>query len=274
MPTTLLTLPLEIRLQIYADLLLPSSHAAPLVIQHLFVRANFQSAFRNKTPPALPCQILRTCRQVLTEGSPVLYGGPHFDCASCIAGVEKLSYAIGARNFGHIRRLTIDRADLVEVVAGLREYDSGGGGGGDGDGGDGGGGMFRNLEWLSVRAHRIVDLGRADWMVEIDVEEVERLCRCARQIIQRHPLFGLVGQDSSKDPRSWADAMDESNNRVRWRFIKSTADLMLDEHALDLDNLSDLASAISIRGNIGSPVSTDAIPEPLKHGMRAVLYPS
>jgi len=251
-----LDLPAEIRLQIYDLLLVDSS----IVVQYLFVRKHFQSAFRSKTLPATFPQILRTCRQVFNEGSPALYGGPQFDCASCILGVERLCAQIGPNNFSHIKRLTLDPADLQTVASSLQT--------------DADHGFYRSLECLSTTGHRIVDLNQAGWTFNLGLGEMCKNCVSAHQILHSHSLFRVLGQDSRKDTRSWADAIDDSNDCVKWRFVRSVEDLTADERVLKVDKLLNLASVILRRRMEGlSGTMLLPTPDPMMYGIKEILYP-
>ncbi len=252
-----LSLPIEIRLQVYSLLLEDPS----IRIQYLFVRKNFQSAFRNKSQCInVHPQILRTCRQIYSEGSPGLYGGPHFDCGSCILGLEKLRAQIGIRNFRLIKRLTLDPTDLHDVATDLEKCDAGHS-------------SYRILESLSTAAHRIVDLGQPGWALDIDTEEISKLCISARQILHSCSLLRVLGQDSREDPRSWADAIDASNNRVKWRFVRSSADLTSDEHVVDIEQLLDLVPVVFQSSIESLATRVGTMPEPLLNGVKAIMYP-
>ena len=253
-----LSLPIEIRLQVYSLLLKDFS----IQIQYLFVRQNFQSAFRNKSPCTnIHPQILRTCRQTHSEGSPILYGSPHFDCSSCILGLEKLRAQIGPYNFRLIKRLTIDPIDLGDVASELEKRDASHS-------------FYRNLESLSTTAHGIVDLSQPGWALpDIDIDEMSKLSLSARRIFQSHSLLQVLGQDSREDPRSWGDAIDASNNRVKWRFVRSRADLKANEYEADFEQLLYLASVILQSSTESLATRVGIMPEPLLTGLRAIMYP-
>ena len=252
-----LTLAVEIRLQVYNLLLGDSS----IHIQQLFVRKNFQSAFRNKgLCTNVHPQILRTCRQIYSEGSPILYGAPHFDCGSCILGLEKLRAQIGIGNFRLIKRLTIDPTDLLDVADDLEKREAIHS-------------FYRNLDSLSTTAHRIVDLGQPGWALDIETEEVCKLCMSARRILRSGSLLRILCQDSREDRRSWADAIDASNNHVKWRFVRSSADLTPDEKVVEVERLLDLAPIILQCSTETLATRIGMMPEPLLNGVKAIMYP-
>ena len=255
-----LGLPSEIRIQIYELVLADPS----LTVQYLFIRNDFRSMFRNKTPPALAAQVLRTCQQIAREGAAVLYGTPRFDCSNCINGLEKLQAQIGPRNFKLMKRLVLDSEDLHGVADALSRDTS-----------DGGGSMYRNLETLATTAHRIVDLSQPGWEFELHAQELARLCQSARQILQSGSPLQVLGQNSGKDTsRSWGDAFDPSNYRVRWKFARSRADLASDDHVLDVERLLDLALLIQRRsGEVVLTVDRYSTPVPLVHGIHRIMYP-
>ena len=256
-----LGLPSEIRIRIYELVLADPS----LIVQYLFIRNDFRSMFRNKTPPALAAQVLRTCRQIAWEGAPVLYGPPQFDCSNCINGLEKLQAQIGPSNFKLIKRFVLDAEDLHGIADALNRDMSNGGGGG----------MYRNLESLATTAHRIVDLSQPGWEFELHAQELARLCQSARQILRSGSRLQVLGQNSGKDnSRSWGDAFDPSNYRVRWRFATSRTDLAPIDHALDVERLLDLALLIQRRS--GQPilmVDRHSTPVPLVRGIHRIIYP-
>jgi hypothetical protein len=252
-----LDLPSEIRLQIYKLLLADSS----IVVQYLFVRNHFRSMFRNKTPPRLSAQVLRTCQQIAVEGARILHGFPKFDCSNCILGVEKLQAQIGRENFNLIRRMILDAEDLHGVARALPGQPSGG--------------MYQHLESLTTTAHLLVDLTQPGWEFELKVQAMAKLCLSAQQILQSGTPLRVLGQDSRKETsRSYGDAIDASNYRVRWHFAKSQADLAPDEHVLNVEKLLDLALLMQQRsGEAILTMGSYATPVPLVHGIQLIMYP-
>ena len=257
MPFNFLDIPSEIRIQIYELLLADAS----LIVQYLFIRNGFRSMFRNKTPPALSAQILRTCQQIAREGASILYGKPRFDCSDCINGVEKLQAQIGPKNFGLIKRLTLDSEDVHGVADALRC--------------EPGDSTYRKLECLTTTAHRIVDLSLAGWEFELHVQEMSRLCLSACQILRSSSHLRVLGQVSRKDTsQSYGDAIVASNYRVKWKFARSLSDLGPDEQVLDVERLLDLALLMQRRsGEAILTMGQCATPVPLAHGIQQIMYP-
>jgi hypothetical protein len=252
-----LDLPREIRISIYE--FLPADPS--IVMQYLFVRNHFRSMFRNKIPPELSAQILRTCQQIAGEGAPILYGIPKFDCSNCILGVEKLQGQIGPQNFCLIKRIVLDAEDIHGVASALRAEPNGG--------------MYRNLECLTTTAHQLVDITQPGWEFEIKVQTMAKLCLYAQQILQSGSPLRVPRQDSRKETsRSYGDAIDSSNHRVRWKFVSSHAKLAQDEHILDVARLLDFA--LLMQGRSGDAILTMgrcATPVPLIHGIQLIMYP-
>jgi hypothetical protein len=252
-----LDLPAEIRIQIYELLLADSS----LTVQYLFIRNDFRSMFRNKTPPALSSQILRTCRQIEHEAAPVLYSAPRFDCSNCINGLEKLRAQIGFENFSLVKRLIVDSEDVPGIGYTFRRQFSGT--------------MYRNLEDLTTEAHRVVDLSQRGWMFELMADEMSKLCLAARRILHSDSPLQVLGQISSRgNARSYGDAVDPSNDRVRWRFVRSLADLAVDEHPVDVERLLELSLLIK-RHSVEAifTMGDFVIPVPLLRGIQHIMYP-
>jgi hypothetical protein len=252
-----LDLPSEIRILVYKILLADPS----IVVQYLFVRNHFRSAFRSKTPPGLSAQILRTCKQIDHEGAPILYGVPEFDCSNCILGVEKLLAQIGNRYFNLIKRIALDAEYLHDVAGALR--------------GEPSGGKYKKLESLTTTAHPLLDITKPGWEFELKLHAMAKLCLSAQQILKSGSLLRVIGQDSRKqNSRSYGDGIDVSNCRVRWRFVRSHADLSQGENVLDIARLLDLAlllqrrsgEAIIMTGGCTAPI-------PLLHGMQLIMYP-
>ena len=261
----LLELPSEIKLQIY-DLLLANP---TLTVQYLFVRQNFQSAYRCKSAASLYPQLLRTCRQIHDEAAHVLYGSPHFNCASSIHGVERLCAQIGNQNFSFIKHVTVDSVDFRNIAATLK--------GGTADR------LYRSLESAKLEGYRIVDLKKSRWLLDIDLNDVLDLCTSAQDLINHHPNFGCLGQIStaSEGGSSWADARDDTPKRVQWRLVKSAKDLTSEETVLDLEEVHDMCTWLMqkwMKDNLTRPTSRDIhLPKLRSEGMhshlRDLLYP-
>lgn len=253
----LLDLPSEIRILVYQLLLADPS----IVVQYLFIGNRSRSIFRSKTPPALSAQILRTCKQINHEGALVLYGAPEFDCSNCILGVEKLLAQIGNRYFNLIKRIVLDAEDLHDVAGAFR--------------GEPSGGKYEKLESLTTTAHLLVDITKPGWEFELKVHAMVKLCVSAQQILQSGSCLRVIGQDSrNHNSQSYGDAIDASNCRVRWRFVRSHADLSSEEHILDVARLLDLALLLQRRrGDAIITMGRCAPPIPLVHGMQLIMYP-
>lgn len=122
--THLLSLPLELRLQIYDLLLTPYSlpPAAPipipLPIGPLFIRAHYKTLFMSQHPQMnFQTTLLRVNRQVAAECLPILYSRTLWR-ASC--RLEQLASQIGHINFGYIKSMEIDPDDLGSLLTSLR----------------------------------------------------------------------------------------------------------------------------------------------------------
>jgi hypothetical protein len=98
----LVRLPGEIRTMILAYLLIPAS-------RHPMIRPSrrvlFEPSFQQKAGLCLP--ILRTCRQLLHEGLPLLYGGSIIETDFSPAGVERFFSSIDQGVISMIRRLSL-----------------------------------------------------------------------------------------------------------------------------------------------------------------------
>ena len=113
----LLGLPEEIRAMILQRLLIPNS-------RHLLYKIGFQ---RNA---GLCLQILRTCRQLLNEGLPLLYGGSVIEADFSPAKHDRIFRSINQSSISMIRRLSLpadndiddleESRDLVQGAKNLR----------------------------------------------------------------------------------------------------------------------------------------------------------
>lgn len=131
------------------------------------------------------------------------------------------------------------------------------------------GGTYRNVESLTTTAHRILDLSQRGRELELNVQAVAKLYLSAQRIPQSGSHLRVPGQNLRKETnRSFGDAIDVSNHRVRWRFARSQADLAPDEHLLDVERLLDLA--LLMQGGSGEMIlgmGRQDTPVPLVRGI-------
>ena len=221
-----LELPVEIRMQIYQYLLADSS----IVISSLFVREErFLQKFMCKHNCGLNPEILYTCRQINNEASQVLYGSPLFQCATATYGLERLQPQIGTKNFSYIRRIVCDPSELANIAEALQVQQ----------------GMslyprYQRLESVSTDGlcikvlEGIPPTSQSAWD---DLDEALRLCKHALAILNAHPVLSVLAQKLHGISNGGADAVDTSNPRARWRFLKSEGELETEESSIDLEAL-------------------------------------
>lgn len=274
--SSLLQLPLETRLHIWALLLTPVD---PLVIRCLFIRAHYRSIFMTQQPKAICTTVLRVCKQITHEALPVLYGRPEWRAA---CRVEALASQISIANFSLIKHMCVDVDDLPSIVGSLlldmQESDP------DHRMGTSSSvelklelesrallenmissspsspqpqalpaGMvspwtpmqrrlkFANLEVLQVEGYQAMALtSRGSRKARL---EGLRLCKFAKEILAYHPsLASLVQQDTVGNGGS--DAVDMGMARVRWRFLRHQRSKAVNEHVVDVVALEEMLRAM------------------------------
>ena len=225
MDCKLLELPVEIRMQIYEYLLADSS----IVISSLFIRKLFLQKFMCKHNCGLNPEVLYTCRQINNEASRVLYGSPLFQCATATDGLGRLFSKVGTKNFSYIRRIVCDPRDLADIAEALQVQQ----------------GMslyqrYQRLESVSTDGLRIKVLEGippTSQSARDDLNEALRLCKHALAILNAHPVLSVLAQKLHGISNGGADAVDTSNPRARWRFLKSESELETEESSIDLETL-------------------------------------
>jgi hypothetical protein len=224
MDCKLLELPVEIRMQIYEYLLADSS----IVISSLFIRKWFEQRFMCKHNCGLNPEVLYTCRQINNEASRVLYGSPLFQCATATDGLGRLCSQVGTKNFSYIRRLVCDPRDLGEIAEALQAQQ----------------GMnlyqrYQRLESVNTDGLRIKVLEgippTSTSASTTDLVEALRLCKHALAILNAHPVLSVLAQTLHGISNGGADAVDTSNPRARWRFLKSEGEMEMEESSIDLE---------------------------------------
>lgn len=100
MPVTFLTLPVELRLQVYGYAFIPTEHE--------------YSRKRNNRDRAT-VSLLRTCKQVHSEAAPVLYSGMTFHLYVCPKALEFLR-SIGPINKTYIKSLHVFFTDAPKIA--------------------------------------------------------------------------------------------------------------------------------------------------------------
>jgi hypothetical protein len=218
-----LELPIEIRMEVYQYLLADSS----IVISSLFVRMRFLQKFMCKHNCGLNPEILYACRQINHEASRVLYASPLFQCATATLGLERLRAQVGTRNFSFIRKIVCDPSDLediseaLQVQQGMSLYQ-----------------RYQRLESVSTDGYRIEVLeGIPPTTISgrTDLAEALRLCKQALAILNLHPVLSVLAQTLHGISNGGADAVDTSNPRAKWRFLKSEGDVGPEESLVDLE---------------------------------------
>jgi len=235
-----LTLPPEIRHQIYTLLLTPTT--PNLTIRDFFIRTNFRNVFMSQQPKQICLSVLLVCKQITYEALPVLYGLPLWRCGCRLEG---LASQIGWANFGLIRRMGCDADDLGFVVGSLGEDDRDlVGGNGHGGLGDGGGLeekarlRFTGLEMLQVDGYQTMSLTSVGDM-KARVEGLN-LCRMVQSILDKHPSLALLAQGEKSTGHGGGDAWDFTTGRVKWRLLRYERDLVHGEHIVDLPGMIEL----------------------------------
>ena len=269
----LLELPLEIRRQIWLLLLTPP---VELMMRSLFIRDNYRNIFMTQQLKGINVQLLRACKQIASEGLPLLYAQPVWGAA---CRLEALASQIGISNFCFIKRLCVDADDLSSIVGSLildmQENESGSRAliaspGVElklelesralmesmmfGDAYEHSSPRhaisqrrlrFANLEVLEVDGYQMMALSsRGNRRAR---QEALRLCNFARQILCYHPTLSLLLQRDTEGS-SGSDAVDLTMGRVHWRFLRATGagcpSRSFDEHEVDLNGLEDMFRAL------------------------------
>ncbi len=274
----LLSLPLEIRLQIWSLLLTPVD---PLVIKSLFIRTYYRSKFMTQHPKQLCTTVLRVCKQITDEALPILYGLPEWR-AGC--RFEALASQVSINNFSFIKHMCVDADDLPSIVGSLlldmQESNP-----------DHRTGTSSNVELkLELESRELLEnmisssssssqaqalpagivspslpIQRRLKFANLEVLQVEgyqamaltsrgsrksrleglRLCKFAKEILAYHPsLAVLVQQDSVGNGGS--DAVDMGMGRVRWRFLRYKGCKAENEHVVDLNVLEETLRAMVV----------------------------
>jgi hypothetical protein len=100
----LITLPAEVRLQIYEELLcLPVNNFLHTTLVRWSSVADLE--WRLRFLPSFP----RLCSR---EGLPILYGNHRFHCVFLFGGVENLRALVGPENLSHIKHLIIGWCEM------------------------------------------------------------------------------------------------------------------------------------------------------------------
>lgn len=275
----LLSLPLEIRRQIWTFVLTPSQ---PLTMRSLFIRAHYRSIFMTQQPKQINTSILRVCRSITAECLPILYSLPHWRSA---CRFESLASQVGIENFGHITRMSVDVDDLPSIVGSLLLDMQERNGEQDLLGDQCRSSIELKLE-LESRAllENMISSGPVTWQanappagtispwpptqrrlkfLNLELLEVEgyqtialtnrgnrksrleglRLCRFARDILAYHPTLCVLVQ-AEKLGYGSSDAVDMTMGRVRWRFLRNELGKVSHEHVVDLEGLEALLRAL------------------------------
>lgn len=261
----LLSIPTEIRLQIWTYLMKP---AEQLIVRSLFIRTYYRTVFMSQHSKEFEGQLLRVCKTVTAEVLPLLYGLPHWR-ASC--RIENLASQISIANFCLIRRMTVDVDDLRVVVDSLRldvlercnDNQTLGRKIFSGDelviesrGPEQNMALSNAISSISAPAGRVMSRSPAQRRVQfanlelLEVEghqcatftsrgtlasrfEAHKLYRLAGELLKYHTSLSILVQ-ADKVGTGGSDAVDLYMSRVKWRFLRDIRQITDQETIVDL----------------------------------------
>lgn len=214
----LLNLPTEIRLQILCHLL--ANKTIKVEAELLGDPLENNAVWAMKHSGCLHPAVLCACRQLLSEGQPLVYANNIFDCSQR-EGTNLLLKCIGSDNFVQIKHLILEWDQLQDLSWALAKKP--------------GGSHFAGLESVLMATWRTRILGGKSLVWQQNKNYERQLCHAAINILQKHPKLASLLQIPYK--KGNVSSVHSNNNyRVKWRLIAMEQVVRPDESVVDLDS--------------------------------------
>ena len=203
-----LDLPVEIRINIY---------------RHLFLHAHIIHMFHllpgQRPEPGLHSQVLRTCRKIAAEATPILYGTQCFSSMHNLLPISEVPLYIGRQNLAHISRLRIHTREIIALSCTLHDEEQRN--------------LYQGLQLLEMLCRfklTFTNLTEPRTLWGNDVARFLELRQAALDILRGCQRLNDVGEQVYQDSGHGVELM--------WRFVEDESCLREGETKLSLESLS------------------------------------